>query len=178
MRKFLLALFATLLFLTPASAQQYALTGEVVQEIVGCSTATNSTALPAFKDATLAVSITPQHADSVIKITFDVPRADVSEVTGSHSERTMAVRVFNATDGVVVGPSVILGRVLTSLSSAAATSTGGLHAVRYYEVDSVAQRTFRLEYRPGIEYKTRAYMRGDRGAFCIILQEMRPAPAS
>lgn len=157
------------------ATSQLELTGKVLQEIVACSNELVSST-QAFTNTGVSASITPTYSDSVIKITFSVPRIDVGLIKGTHSERTAGIRIQNkATNYTYVGGNgFIMGLVLPSNSKAAAVTTASVSGATYYKVYDTQTQTFFMEFGPGIANLTEAKMRGDKGEYCLILQEMRP----
>lgn len=179
MKKLTIILLFNVLLLsaTPVlAAPKYQLTGEVKQEIVDCSTEVHSTTY-GYVDA-LSSSIKPQYDDSVIKITAVVPRIDVSLISGQHSARLAAVRVVDEKNKSVGNVSFALGRILSGSSAALATHTGHINGTVYYPLNSKATKTFRLQFTTGIPDITESKIRGDRGEYCLILQEMRSAQSN
>lgn len=160
---------------TAARQTHFQLTGKVEQEVVDCSDSLFSST-KAYTDTDLYVSITPKYPDSVIKVSFMVPRIDVGLITGAHSERTATVRVVDQNDKPVGSHSggFIIGRVLPGGGRhSAGTYIGHVSGLRYYAINNIQTKTFNLQFGPGITNLTEAKIRGDISPYCITLQEMR-----
>lgn len=193
MKRYILLTTAIFIFLVAstvyAAKRDLQLTGEVAQEIVACSdNVVNST--QAFTDSGLSATITPIYTGSMLKISYTIPRFDVSHVSlysrGStsphvaipHSSRVAAARIVDDANGYgIPGSSGIVGRVLTGATTKATTATGHIYSTSYYQLVSKVTKTFSLEFGPAVAGVTEARLRGDRGAYCIILQEIRPKNA-
>jgi hypothetical protein len=120
-------------------------TGAIVQEVVVTRSTNDSTTATGLNDTGLTGDITPQFADSVIEVEAFIPAASIRRTSDTHSSRLAQLRIRNSTNAVN-GPTHWFGRELVASSSLVAQSETMAVVRMRYTVNSLAARTFILQF--------------------------------
>lgn len=117
------------------------------QTVHATSSMTEDTNSTSFVGTNLEASITPEAIDSVILV-FVSARVRAVRTSSSTNEQYGEFRIRNITDGQSIEGAELL-RVGADLASAGQTAAqwAPFAPVGQYQVDSTAQRTFRLQMR-------------------------------
>ena len=120
----------------------------VVQVVTAVSSSVDATTSGSFVATSLSASITPQHSDSLLIATVS-GHGIARRVSGDPAARSGSARLYNVTDdGALQGAEDIrVGRALVASSEEPASSYAPLNLKGRYAVDSLSQRTIRLEIR-------------------------------
>lgn len=119
--------------------------GAILQVVTAVSTTTDTTTSTTLVDSSLSAVITPLAADSKLIITVDgecrAERAALTPVA-----RYLHVAIYNSTNSVLVVEQ-FRGRNLDAANAAAAISIMPIALRGIYTVNSLAARTFKLQFK-------------------------------
>lgn len=148
--------------------------GAVVQVVTALGgSVLESTTLSTFQDTSLVASITPLFADSVLLVY--TAGLGSTEATSNAFSRTGQWRLFNETDAVALdgANNVFLGRDVQVASADGARSWHAVSLLGRYQVNSLTQRTIRLQFRTQLENLLTRFW-ADVTRPLMVIMETRP----
>ena len=148
--------------------------GKVVQVVTAVSSAVDETSSQTFEATSHSVSITPHFSDSLLIVSVS-GAGSVRLVSADSISRSGGIRLYNVTDAAALqgAENVRVGHNLVAASSEVAPAYFPLTLNGRYEVDSLTQRTIRLDIRTNSSAtEIRAGWSGD--SVLMSVMEVRP----
>lgn len=147
------------------------LPGMVVQRVIGASTTNDTTTSTTAVNSSLAATITPKYANSIILVTAHIPvRQDVN--AGPVSAVYAAYNLRNSTDDVNLSHT-LAGCTFSGGQTVGVGVYSSVTLLGQYVVNSLAARTFVVQHASSSTSVTSQISGGIGGAAVITLEEIK-----